>query len=290
MNLSNSDKEKIKDWIYDPDRTADEARELYTKYGNNQNIHRLIGQLNYDKKVISILDTQLRQMVGMSVLPGRDKRRAPRKIPYLQNIESSSESASAGSSPESLSVSLSSSETTTLEKIVERELSDPYSKDRPQILIKYYDLKNKCYVEAKQLSAQLVAKGDQLDKLEEGSDEYNELANERKEMAEKILAHFEVINDCWAKIDYYRENDKLPDTTLSESGSESESTGIDPVALDRVWRNLGSKISRAKKNPEKNQEKLVQLYKESNELAKVLNDFHGTEKYKMRSYDPVKEK
>jgi len=267
----------IKAWLNHPNRTKKKGLELYQEYGTNINLMRFMKRLPEDEKVINILDTQLRQLIGLSVLPEQVDIKPVKKV----------------DPPKDRGIVLTHVFVDEASKKLEGK-QDPFGKEpgsRPEVLLDIYKSKDEAYVEAKNLNSILIAKGDEMDKFEEDSKEYLKIAEERKGMAKQIIALFDKVIECWKLIDYYSANGKLPEEgSSSASSSSSSASDIDPIALDRAWRNLGSKISRAKKNPEKNQEKLIELYKESNDIATTLNTHYNEDKYKMRQYETPSDK
>lgn len=261
-------KSKILAWLNNPNRTADQGRILYAQFGRKQFVSRQINRLDNDKKVIDILDTQFRLMLGMSVLP-------PQVDPETVKKEESKKPKGKKKSDLGKITSVEPKP---------RELGDPYPDEdkRPDELKGLYKEKNELYVEAKNLNSILIAKGDELDKHDLGSDEYSAIAAQRREMAKQIIDLYNQVNVIWKKIDYFKEHGKLPEDEALEPVIEVKADVEDPIALDKRWRTLGTYISKAKKNPERNQEKLLELFSESNEIAAKLNALAGEEKYKIR--------
>jgi len=271
-----SDKLKINDWLSSPNRTASEGKLLYLQFGVNINIIRMLNRINDTRKIISILDTQFKILLGISVLPEQiDIKPIKKQIgikPKIKQIDTRKKNID-----KALAKSIQPKE---------REKSDPFTKlsSRPEVLIPIYEEKNKLYVEAKNLHSMLVAKGDEMDKFDEESKDYKKLAAERKEMAKQIISLFDQVNKCWKQIDFFAINKKLPEPEILEQKPEIKADDTNPIELDKRWRTLGTYISKAKKNPERNQEKLKELITESNEIAKKLNTILKISKYKMRQY------
>ncbi|MFK5893738.1 MAG: hypothetical protein QM504_11010 [Pseudomonadota bacterium] len=273
--MNSKDKKKILDWIKNPERTAKQGKNLYAAYGRKQFISRLIHRLENDDKVIDILDIQFKMMLGLSVLPPQvdskpvEKDEAPEKGKSGEKI---------------LNTDLGLAKSVEPKK---RELVDPYPEpdQRPDELKTLYEQKNVLYVEAKNLNSTLIAKGDEMDKHEEGTDEYNVYLEERREIAKTVIAHYNQINVIWKQIDYFKEHGSLPAPDVIQPKLVIKADKHDPIAMDKRYRTLGTYISKAKKDPERNQEKLKEYYIESNEIAKKLNEMAGEEKYKMRSHD-----
>lgn len=275
-------KSKILSWLTDPKRTAEDGRMLYAQYGRKQFISRQINRLQNDKKVIAILDTQFRLMLGMSVLP-------PQVDPVVVKKEDPKRKASKV-------ISANGSKKSGLGKIKsvepkKRELADPYPDEdtRPEELKELYKQKNELYVEAKNLNSTLIAKGDEMDKYDEGSTDYIAIADVRREMAKEIIEKYNEVNMIWKKIDYFKEHGKLPEAEMLETKIDVKADVEDPIALDKRWRTIGTYISKAKKNPERNQEKLSELYAESNQIAEKLNALSGENKYVKREHEAATE-
>jgi hypothetical protein len=270
-----SKESSIKAWLSHPNRTMKKGLELFQQHSTNINLMRHMKRLNDDNRVISILDTQLRKLIGLSVLPEqvdivREKKEDKPKKDLARGI-----------------VMVNSVEPK------KRTTPDPYTEvgSRPKLLIPVYDSKNNLYVEAKNLSSLLVAKGDEMDNYDEGSEDWQKIADERHEMAKQILSKYDLVNESWNQIDYYSEHGKLPDPVDPIKEPVVLADKDDPIAMDKRWRTLGTYISKAKKDPEKNQNKLVKYYNESNEIANKLNAIHGEEKYIIRNYEtPAKAK
>ncbi len=291
-------KSKILAWLRDPKRTAQAGKMLFLEYGTNINITRLINRLQDDKRIIAILDVQLKQLIGVSVLP--DQVDQPKKAPAkeqpntrqsarksnIQDIQDLRKSRRLPDRP------ASRPDDDQVKKQITKELADPYPiEKRPKELDPVYDSKNKLYVEAKNLHAQLVAKGDEMDKFQEDTKAWQKLADERKEIAKKLLELWNQVNDHWGIIDHFKKHGQLPlEEDSVEKKSQVKADDENPVELDKRWRTLGTYISKAKKKPEKNAEKLKEYLDERNDIAKKLNKLAGEEKYKITEYEAPKPK
>ena len=62
-------KQEIIEWLENPARTAEAGTALYKKHGVNMNLMRFIQNVGDQKKVMGMLETQLKLLVGISVLP-----------------------------------------------------------------------------------------------------------------------------------------------------------------------------------------------------------------------------
>ncbi len=254
--MIDSEKKEILSWLNNPERTAREGRMLYSDYGVNINISRRLKHIP-DENVIDLLDIQFKTLLGLSILPEQVDVKPQKEKKDLGLVKSIS--------PQ------------------KRKLKDPYPESkRPEELQAIYEEKNKLYVEAKNLNSILIAKGDEIEKLEKDSDTYKKQVIERRELAKQIIDRYNKVNACWKKIDYFAEHNKLPEPEILEQKPEIGADIDNPLALAKRYRTLSSYISKAKKKPERNQEKLKELYAESNAIAEKLNAIHGEEKYKMR--------
>lgn len=276
--MTSKEKLKILSWIEDPERTAKQGIKLYAEFGRKQFISRTINRLQNDDKIIAILDVQFKLMLGLSVLPPQVDAPVKQKVVSIdKNIQK--EDSDAG-------IILASTEAKAPEFVEKKELSDPFPEDkRPDVLKEIYEKKNAFYVEAKNIFSIIVAKGDEMEKFAEDSAEYKALADERKPMAFEVIKLYDQVNDCWKQIDSFAEHGKLPEVEDAIEKPEIKADDEDPIAMDKRWRTIGTYISKAKKNPERNQEKLAELYAESNAIAEKLNALASEEKYKMRKYE-----
>jgi len=262
--MKDSEKKEILSWLENPERTAREGKMLYAEFGRNININRRIRVIS-DDRAIGILETQFKKLLGMSILPEQmDIKRKPKDKAKTKENK------------------------TDLGKVAyiipkRRTLADPYPKDnRPEELKEFYNEKEKLYIEAKNLNSMLVAKGDEMEKLKENSKAYKKLVEERREIAKQVIEKYSQINACWKQIDYFAANGKLPDPEILEEEPEIKADPEDPLEMAKRYRTLSSYISKAKKNPERNQEKLKELYAESNAIARKLNVIYGEEKFKLK--------
>lgn len=273
--MNSKEKEKIQKWIDNPKRTATQGLNLYVEFGRKPNLLRRLRRQTDDKRVIDTLLVQFKLMLGLPILP-QSKEEKPKD-----------DTKTAGKDLPQFDIN----QIKDLDKTSERELADPFPEEkRPKELIDIYTKKNTLYVEAKNLFSMLVAKGDEMEKFDEESEDYQAIAAERKEMAKQIISKYDQVNECWKQIDYFAKHGKLPEVEDLKKKPEIKADDEDPIALDKRWRTLGTYISKAKKKPEKNAEKLAELYAESNVIADKLNKMAGEEKYKMREYEtPAKE-
>ncbi len=85
----------------------------------------------------------------------------------------------------------------------------------------------------------------------------------------------------------FSQNGKLPDPEILEQKPEIKADVDDPITLDKRWRTLGTYISKAMKEPERNQVKIGDYIKESNSIAMILNKKIGSDKYLIRSYETL---
>ena len=58
----------IMSWLSDPDKKAAEGRMLFATYGKNLFLMRVISNTTDEKKIISILDNELRLLIGVDPL------------------------------------------------------------------------------------------------------------------------------------------------------------------------------------------------------------------------------
>lgn len=258
--MKNADRIEIVNWLNDPEKTAKKGIMLYAEHGVNINIMRKIKRIS-DERAIGLLETQFKKLLGMSILPEQidaDAKKVQRDVGPVHNTN----------------------------KEV-REKTDPFpkKKSRPKELVEIYKEKDKLYVKAKNLNSMLIAKGDEMDQYKPTDERYLKLKAERKKIAKEVIELFNEINKQWKLIDYYAEHGKLPEPEMMEPKAEIKADVDDPVALDKRYRTLSTYISKAKKKPERNQDKLKELYAESNAIAEKLNTIYGEGKYKIREYE-----
>jgi len=141
-----------------------------------------------------------------------------------------------------------------LEKAAKKE--DP-PKQVPAILEPLYLKKREKYILVRNL----------LSKLQVSSDQ-----EERCTMAGEILHIWDEINALWKQIDYHHQHGKLPPPEVVIPTVEIKADTSDPLALDRRRRTLATYISKAKKNPERNQENLIAYQNEVDAIKKLLKN------------------
>jgi len=92
-------------------------------------------------------------------------------------------------------------------------------------------------------------------------------------MAARILDMWDEINQCWKQIDYYNQHKRLPDPELEVPTPTIKADTSDPIGLDRRRRTLKTYLSKGKKDPERNQQNMIDWQAEIDAIEKILK--HG---------------
>ena len=223
-------KREIENWFI-TGRNVKEGMALYVKYGANPNILRRLKQTTDRRMRRNILDNELRLLAGISVLPGKPLPRHGQKKKKAKQKGNPSQQLKQSSRRETIPQKL------------------------PEALEPLYQDKRKKYIEVRNLHARMC-----------GSDD----VKEREQMAGQILDTWDEINAIWKQIDYFSHHGKLPTPEMTIPTPDIKADTTDPIALDRRRRTLLTYISKAKKNPERNQERLIDYQKEIDAILKIL--------------------
>jgi len=129
--------------------------------------------------------------------------------------------------------------------------------DAPEDLKKVYEEKKNKYIQVRNLHSKMA---------------HHPEKEERRKLAEQILKLWDEINTCWKKIDYFNQNNKLPDPEILEIKNKIKTDTSDPAALERRKRTLATYISKAKKDPERNAENLIDWQTEKEAITEILEN------------------
>lgn len=240
-------KNNIMSWLSDPDKTAGEGRMLFATYGKNLFLMRVISNTTDEKKIISILDNELRLLIGVDPLANLVGKRITLDAVAVKPIQQTPDNQTG--------------------------MIDPYpdKSKLPMDLMPVYETKTRIYIEVKQLSAELVILGDYLRPLDQSSLQAQEIVKKRNELAKRIDSSWMNINQAWETIHFFSKNGKMPVVVESSLSPDIHCDQTDFMALDKRYRTLKTYISKNKKDIETNREKLVKWAIEINAIAAILN-------------------
>jgi ribosomal protein S15P/S13E len=240
-------KNNIMSWLTDPDKKANDGRMLFATYGKNLFLMRVISNTTDEKKIISILDNELRLLIGVDPLANLVGKKIVMNAVVVKPTQQTPDNQTG--------------------------MIDPYpdKSNLPRDLMPVYEEKTKLYVEAKQYSAHLVVLGDTLKTLIADSIEYTQTVEKRNDLAAKITGTWDQINQAWETIHFFADNGQLPVVAEASPSVDIHCDQTDVMALDKRYRTLKTYISKNKKDVETNREKLVKWCIEINAIALILN-------------------
>jgi ribosomal protein S15P/S13E len=240
-------KNNIMSWLTDPDKKANDGRMLFATYGKNLFLMRVISNTTDERKIISILDNELRLLIGVDPLANLVGKKIVLEAVAVKPTQQTPDNQTG--------------------------MIDPYpdKSNLPLDLMPVYEEKTKLYIEAKQLSAHLVSLGDRLLALTVDSEDYSAIVEKRREIAKLIDTSWMKINQAWETIHYYSEHGCMPVVSEQSLSPEINCDKTDFMALDKRYRTLKTYISKNKKDVETNREKLVRWCVEINAIAAILN-------------------
>lgn len=240
-------KMNIMSWLTDPDKKANDGRMLFATYGKNMFLMRVISNTIDERKIISILDNELRLLIGVDPLANLVGKKIVLEAMAVKPTQQTHDNQTG--------------------------MIDPYpdKSNLPLDLMPVYEEKTKLYIEAKQLSAHLVSLGDKLLALTVDSEDYSAIVEKRREIAKLIDTSWMKINQAWVTIHYYSEHGCMPVVAEASLSVDINCDQTDVMALDKRYRTLKTYISKNKKDVETNREKLVKWCIEINAIALILN-------------------
>ena len=234
-------------WLTDPDKKASEGRLLYANYGKNLFLMRVISNTTDEKKIISILDNELRLLIGVDPLANLVSKKVAVAAVAVKPTQQTHDNQTG--------------------------MMDPFPDKAliPVDLMPVYEAKTKLYIQAKQYSAHLVALGDRLLALTVDSADYPAIVEKRRELAELIDTSWLKINRAWETIHFFADNGQMPVVAEASLSVDINCDQTDVMALDKRYRTLKTYISKNKKDIEKNREKLIKWAVEINAISVILN-------------------
>ena len=237
----------IMSWLSKPDKKAAEGRMLFANYGKNLFLMRVISNTTDEKKIISILDNELRLLIGVDPLANLVGKKVVVDAVVVKPTQQTPD--------------------------IQTGMVDPYpdKSKLPVDLMPVYETKTRIYIEVKQLTAELVILGDYLRPLDKNSVQAQEIVKKRNELAKRIDSSWMNINQAWETIHYYSEHGCMPVLSEQSLSPEINCDKTDFMALDKRYRTLKTYISKYKKDIETNKEKLVRWCIEINAIALILN-------------------
>ena len=240
-------KNNIRSWLTDPDKKANDGRMLFATYGKNLFLMRVISNTTDERKIISILDNELRLLIGVDPLANLVGKKIVLDAVVVKPTQQTPD--------------------------IQTGMIDPYpdKSKLPVDLMPVYETKTRIYIEVKQLTAELVILGDYLRPLDQNSLQAQELVKKRNELAKRIDSSWMNINQAWETIHFFADNGQLPVVAEASPSVDIHCDQTDVMALDKRYRTLKTYISKNKKDVETNREKLVKWCIEINAIALILN-------------------